>query len=194
MESLKLDVLGLVFQHVHHQLEVVWIADVFGHHREIVSVQEQLPQQLERLSLGHVVITVQELLIVEKHLVIVLLQELCRQHLVSRQQLLEGGEGIGGDVEGADLDVLEEVVEVVAVEDDLGQGLVPDALLQHSSTVESNLLVFVSSAQCEDDLWRGADVLHCGGPGAYLSPQNIVKDLGCVLLTLKQDYIKQPKL
>ena len=38
MEGLKLNVPRLLLQHVHHQLEVVRIGDVFGHHREVVPV------------------------------------------------------------------------------------------------------------------------------------------------------------
>ena len=56
---------------------------------------------------------------------------------------LEGGKGIGGDVEGGDLDVLEEVVEVVRVEEDLGQRLVARALPQHRPAVQRDLLLLV---------------------------------------------------
>ena len=44
MERLKLDVSGFLPEHVHHELEVIWITDVFGHGGEIVSVQQKLPQ------------------------------------------------------------------------------------------------------------------------------------------------------
>ena len=32
MEGFELDVSGLFFQHVHHQLQVVWIGNVSSHH------------------------------------------------------------------------------------------------------------------------------------------------------------------
>lgn len=47
VEGLKLDVAALVSQHVHHELEVVGLADVFRHHGEVVSIQEQLAEELE---------------------------------------------------------------------------------------------------------------------------------------------------
>jgi len=50
VEGLKLDVGALVPQQVHHQLEVLWPADVARHHREVVAVQQQLAQQLGRES------------------------------------------------------------------------------------------------------------------------------------------------
>ena len=56
---------------------------------------------------------------------------------------LERGEGIGGDVEGGDLYVLEEVVEVVRVQENLGEGLVAGALAKHRSAVERDLLLLV---------------------------------------------------
>ena len=39
MEGLKLDVRTLVPEQIHHQLEVLWLADVARHHCEVVSVQ-----------------------------------------------------------------------------------------------------------------------------------------------------------
>ena len=46
VEGLKLDVASLLLQHVHHQLQVVWIGNIFSHHREIVPVQEKFTKQL----------------------------------------------------------------------------------------------------------------------------------------------------
>ncbi len=60
------------------------------------------------------------------------------------EQLLEGGEGVGGDVEGGDLHVLEEVEEVLRVEDNLGQSLEADTLAQHCPTVQGNLLMLIA--------------------------------------------------
>lgn len=75
------------------------------------------------------------MLVVVKHLVVVLLQELGAQDFVSRQQLLERREGIGGDVERGHLDVAEKVEELVRMKHDLGERLVPGALPQHGTTV-----------------------------------------------------------
>lgn len=46
MECLKLDIGTFVSQQVHHELEVLWLADVPRHHGEVVSVQQELTQQL----------------------------------------------------------------------------------------------------------------------------------------------------
>lgn len=52
---------------------------------------------------------------------------------------LEGGEGIGGDVKGGHLHVVEEIVEMIWLEDDLGERLVADALPQHDAAVQRYL-------------------------------------------------------
>lgn len=48
MEGLKLNVGAFVSQQIHHQLEVVGLADVARHHGEVVSVQQQLAQELQK--------------------------------------------------------------------------------------------------------------------------------------------------
>ncbi len=68
VEGLKLDVASLLLQHVHHELEVVGIGNIFGHHREVVPVEQELAQQLEGLPPSHIVVTVQKPLILHKHL------------------------------------------------------------------------------------------------------------------------------
>lgn len=42
MESFKLNVPAGVPQQVHHQLEVLRVADVLGHRGEVVSVEQEL--------------------------------------------------------------------------------------------------------------------------------------------------------
>ncbi len=78
------------------------------------------------------------------YLIIIGFQEVRGQHLVPGEELLEGGEGVGGDVEGGDLHVLEEVEEVLRVEDNLGQSLEADTLAQHCPTVQGNLLMLIA--------------------------------------------------
>lgn len=82
MECFKLDVPAVVSEHVHHQLQVFCSADVLGHYCEVVSVEEQFPEQLQRLPLGDVVVRMQELFILCKHPVIIALQEICTHYLV----------------------------------------------------------------------------------------------------------------
>ena len=84
--------------------------------------------------------------------------------------------------------IFEEIVEMFWVENDLGEGLVSDALPQHGATVEGDLLVLVSPAESEDDLRAGADVLHGWGPRSDLSPQHVVEDLSGVFLALDSQY------
>jgi len=50
VESLKLNSFVLVPQEVHHQFEVLLIADVLGHDVEIGSVQQQLAKKLAKQS------------------------------------------------------------------------------------------------------------------------------------------------
>ena len=89
MEGLELNIPGPLLEHVHHQLQVVGTGDVLGHDGEVVPVQQQLSKQLQGLSPRHVVLRVQQLLVVlVKHALIVLLQELRAEHLVFGQQLL----------------------------------------------------------------------------------------------------------
>ena len=53
MESLELDAGRLVSQQQHDLLQVVSAADVARHHREVVSVQQQLTQQLQQHQTPH---------------------------------------------------------------------------------------------------------------------------------------------
>lgn len=100
-----------------------------------MSIQQQFPEQFEALAPRHVVLRVEQALVVREHLVVVGLQELGAEHLVAREQLLECGEGVRGDVERGHLHVAEEVEEVLRVQHDLGERLVPGALAQHRAAV-----------------------------------------------------------
>jgi hypothetical protein len=42
MEGFELDVGTFVSKQVHHQFQVLWLADILGHNGEIVAVQDQL--------------------------------------------------------------------------------------------------------------------------------------------------------
>lgn len=46
MEGLKLDVGTLVSKEIHHELQILRLADVACHHCEVVSVQQQLAEKL----------------------------------------------------------------------------------------------------------------------------------------------------
>lgn len=46
MKSFKLDVAAVVSQNVHHEFQVLGSTDVFGHDCEVVSVQQELSQEL----------------------------------------------------------------------------------------------------------------------------------------------------
>jgi len=47
VERLKLDVATFLFEHVHHQLEIVGARDVASHDGEVVTIQQQLAEQLD---------------------------------------------------------------------------------------------------------------------------------------------------
>lgn len=88
VEGLKLNVPALLLEHGHHELQVLRITDVLLHDGEVVSVEKQLTQQLETLSPRHVVVGVEQALVISEHGLVVRLQKLCAQGLVLRQQLL----------------------------------------------------------------------------------------------------------
>lgn len=52
VKGFKLDVPALVSQHIHHELEVLGLADVFRHHSEVVSVQEKFAEELKTVWRG----------------------------------------------------------------------------------------------------------------------------------------------
>lgn len=52
VKRFKLDVPALVSQHIHHELEVLGLADVFRHHSEVVSVQEKFAKELKTVWRG----------------------------------------------------------------------------------------------------------------------------------------------
>ncbi len=56
MEGFKLDISTLITQQVHHELEVRLRGDVPGHDREVGSIEEDLPQELQTLSLRDVIL------------------------------------------------------------------------------------------------------------------------------------------
>lgn len=58
---------------------------------------------------------------------------------------LEGGEGVRSDVEGGHLHVIEETVEMIRMENYLGERLVADALPQHDPTIQRYLRCLVPS-------------------------------------------------
>lgn len=71
MKGLKLYITRFLFKHIHHKLEVVRVGDIASHYGEVVSVQQQLPEQLQALTSGHVVLGIQQPLIVTEHLIVV---------------------------------------------------------------------------------------------------------------------------
>lgn len=71
MERLELYVSGLLLEHVHHKFEVVRVCDIPRHDGEVMPVQQQLPEQLEALPSRHVVLRVQQPLVVAEYFVVV---------------------------------------------------------------------------------------------------------------------------
>lgn len=56
MERFKLDILALISEEVHHHLKIPLVRDVTGHDIEVCPVEEDLPQEFERLTFRHIVI------------------------------------------------------------------------------------------------------------------------------------------
>lgn len=55
MKRLKLDILALISQQVHHHFQICVIGNIPGHHVEICAVEENLAEELKRLPLCDVV-------------------------------------------------------------------------------------------------------------------------------------------
>jgi hypothetical protein len=55
MKRLKLDILALIPEQVHHDLEVVLGRNVASHNVEVCPIQQDFAQKLERLAFGDVV-------------------------------------------------------------------------------------------------------------------------------------------
>ena len=71
------------------------------------------------------------------------------------ENILEGRKGVGGDVKGVHLHIVEEVVEDVVVEDDLGERLMPQALTEDHAGSQSNIRVLVASGITSREKERG---------------------------------------
>ncbi|GMT31805.1 hypothetical protein PFISCL1PPCAC_23102, partial [Pristionchus fissidentatus] len=185
VEGLELDALALLLEEVHHQLEVVRVRDVPSHDVEVVAVEQQLAQQLQTLPPRHVVLAVEQLLVVDEEGVVVRVEELGRHRLVLRNQYLKCREGVAGDVEAAHLDVLEELVERLVVQDQLGEVVVSDALAQHRAARHSNVGALVPLDELLQHLGSRAQVLHGRRPRPDLPTQQVVEDECHVLFALK---------
>lgn len=75
VESFELDVATPITQHIHHELEVLRIGNVLRHDSEVMTVEQEFPKKLERLSLGDVVLRVQQGLVLSEKLVVVIIQK-----------------------------------------------------------------------------------------------------------------------
>lgn len=112
------------------------------------------------------------------------------------QDLLEGSESVGGNIEGAHLDIVKEEVELRRVEDDLGEGLVAQALAQDETAVESHFRVLVALEQCNQQLFAGAQVFDGRKARANLPPQEVVEDLCDIFFGFELElvYVEHQKL
>jgi hypothetical protein len=84
MERLKLDVLTLVSEHIHHHLQVGLAGDIPGHNIEIRPVKQDLSEELKRLSLGYVVLRQDEGSVRSEEAIIVLFEVLRHHWFVTR--------------------------------------------------------------------------------------------------------------
>ena len=160
VERLELDVARLVAEEVHHQLQVVLRRYVLSHDHEVVRVQQQLPKQLQRLPFRHVVLRVEEDAVLGENFVVVLAEELRAQKFVSREELLERAERVGGDVERGQLNVTEQIVELLPEEHDACQRLVAKTLAKNHAAVECHLGLLVTLQQDEKDFALRDEEIH----------------------------------
>lgn len=175
MKGLELNISTLLAQHVHHELEIVRIANVSGHYGEVVAVEEQLAEQFERLTPRDVVVRVEEFLVVFEEDVVVLFEKAGTQRLVFGQEVAEREERVRGDVERGQLDVVEELVEVRRVEYELGQLFVAAAFAQHHATIQRDFLHFIAVDESIEYVGFGSDVIDRGRSVADLTSQQVVE-------------------
>mmetsp|Transcript_11882 Transcript_11882/g.40952 ORF Transcript_11882/g.40952 Transcript_11882/m.40952 type:complete len:203 (-) Transcript_11882:746-1354(-) len=109
MERVVADGLLLGSQQVHHDLEVLGLGDVPGHDLVVVPVQQYVPQQAQGLALGDVAVAGEQRGVRPEEEVEVLLEERRHRLLVDHQEVSEGGESVGRDVELGKLDVGKDV-------------------------------------------------------------------------------------
>jgi len=185
VERLELDVARLVAEEIHHQLQVVLRRDVLSHDHEVVRVQQQLPEQLQRLPFRHVVLRVEEDAVLGENFVVVLAEELRAQKFVSREELLECAERVRGDVERGQLNVTEQIVELLPEEHDACQRLVAKTLAKNHTAVERHLGLLVTLQQDEKDFALSDEKIHRRETRPDLATQQNPKDLDDLFLRLE---------
>mmetsp|Transcript_12385 Transcript_12385/g.40781 ORF Transcript_12385/g.40781 Transcript_12385/m.40781 type:complete len:201 (-) Transcript_12385:547-1149(-) len=112
VERLELDCARAVAEELHHQDEVAHVRDVAHHHRSIHALEEEVGEKLERLSPERVVVACQEIVEGGDKAVVLSVQNLSRQRLVQRQQILKGYEGIRSHLKVWKRDVDKQFVKV----------------------------------------------------------------------------------
>lgn len=190
VERLEADLLLAALQQVHHQLQVVLAGDVAVHDGEVVPVQQQLAQQLQRLALRHVVLRLEQLGVLGEEVVEVCLEELGDDGLVAREQVLQRRERVRADVERRALHVGEQLVEVVAADDLLGEKFVASRLAEHSAVMKRDLRLVVPTQQLEQDRRVLLQVdCHRGATGRCAAAQ-LTEQFDDAFTTLKVNNIE----
>lgn len=206
VESLVLHHPPVVFQLPHDELEVVARVDVARHDLVELTVEQDLAQQLDALALCDVALrSYQDVVVALEEQVEVRADVLRHQRLVFCEQQAEGVEGVRADFEGGLVDPAEEgpedaaagrrggrvdvVVDVdrltvrqrLVVEDDGGDCVPLEGLLQDAAAGAGALATLVALAQRDDDLGLLADDLAqgvglAGGAAGAAEAENVGDD------------------
>ena len=133
MECFELYVLALIPKKVHHHLQVGLVGDIPRHHVEVGPIEEDLTEELERLSFGDIVVGENQRCKRGKELVgmsvsmgsismshrtypiVVLVQIICDHRFVPRQRLFEISKCVARDSKRRGLDIMREFIEPALV-------------------------------------------------------------------------------
>ena len=94
MKCFTLDSRGGVKKQVHDEFQMFWVGDVLGHDVDVVSVGQQVREEFGGGQMSDKVVAVQEVCVVGEEILILRLEILAGDSLVSCQQVSEGREGV----------------------------------------------------------------------------------------------------
>jgi len=129
-----------------------WVGDVLGHDVDVVSVGQQVREEFGGGQLSDKVVAVQEVCVVGEEILILRLEILAGDSLVSCQQVSEGREGVRCHTETRTLHILKELFESVGEENNRGERLVEQTLPEHDAGVVADGDVVVALAESHQDL------------------------------------------
>ena len=112
MKSFILHHLPLILQQIHAQFQMLPFIHIHSHNRIIRTIEQDLPEQLNTLPLGHITLTPnQNRVIPLKEGLEIDSQELRSEIFVPGEQVAESAESVGASLERSGIDPVEEPPE-----------------------------------------------------------------------------------